>query len=398
MHSSNRFRSPVAQRGAAAVGIAILGLFLVAGAVTTILSLTTSIVRDAEAAEQQAQALFLAESGLEFATRQFVINGACSTLVDNVSYTVGTTGTFQIISASSVSTDFNGNSLTSTSCRVQARGTVTSGNVARVIESIIVPNIKTSSNKTPGGSTNKKLSFTTDVVAGNDLLYVLAFQWTGSTSVTVSGVTFNSTQPMTPVNGKQNASGPITTTTGSGSSTTYYSAQMFYLANPANGVPGTYTVEVSLSGDVNGTVVTNYHFAGVQQSNPIDNYDGKTASCTASSATSINVGLTTSSSNSSSFVIDNLVREKGSSLSPAGLARSAEFETSGNNTSGGTSYTGSIAASTTVNLGWVVSSGTKSCALTAVALRASSATGSGSKVRLPGGSVQYWREVIVRPS
>ncbi|QDZ28279.1 hypothetical protein [Noviherbaspirillum sp. UKPF54] len=120
------------QYGAASVAIAFLVLFLIAGALATAFGLSGSVVRDATMSAQQAQALFLAESGLARALKRYGNGTLCGSLGPDGPYSLGQ-GNFTVVSGGA--TDFSGAALPAAQCRVQVKGIVSG--VSRTIEGIM---------------------------------------------------------------------------------------------------------------------------------------------------------------------------------------------------------------------------------------------------------------------
>jgi hypothetical protein len=89
------------------------------------------------------EALFLAETGIERATRRFLAGSACSAagLSENLANlaTIGIASgrTITITAGADSDEDFSGAALPATQCRIQVTGTVTASNVARTVQAII---------------------------------------------------------------------------------------------------------------------------------------------------------------------------------------------------------------------------------------------------------------------
>lgn len=111
----NRHAFPPRQRGAASVAIAFLILLIIGAALATALSMSGSAARDAAMSEEQVEALFLAESGIERALRRLANGTACASLVPDspASQSLGA-GTLSLLTASG----------SSTNCQIRIRGTV----------------------------------------------------------------------------------------------------------------------------------------------------------------------------------------------------------------------------------------------------------------------------------
>lgn len=111
----NRHAFPPRQRGAASMAIAFLILLIIGAALATALSMSGSAARDAAMSEEQVEALFLAESGIERALRRLASGTACASLVPDspASQSLGA-GTLSLLTASG----------SSTNCQIRIRGTV----------------------------------------------------------------------------------------------------------------------------------------------------------------------------------------------------------------------------------------------------------------------------------
>jgi len=89
------------------------------------------------------EALFLAETGIERATRRFLAGSACSAagLSENLANlaTIGIASgrTITITAGADSDEDFSGAALPATQCRIQVTGTVSASNVARTVQAII---------------------------------------------------------------------------------------------------------------------------------------------------------------------------------------------------------------------------------------------------------------------
>jgi hypothetical protein len=128
---------PHAQRGAATIAITFLVLLLIGAALATLFGQTGSSVADATMAEQQAQALFIAEAGVSRAVRVYghdTSTSACANLSTSSPgpYSFGA-GTFSFNSSTSFTETTSDNKYFAyAKCRVRITGKA--GNVSRVIE------------------------------------------------------------------------------------------------------------------------------------------------------------------------------------------------------------------------------------------------------------------------
>lgn len=360
-----------AQRGAASLAIVFLGFLLVSVALLRSQELSSSALRDANASDQQVQALFLAESGLERATRRFVVDGiACGSLLEN-DIAIPDAGTFSIGAGSALA--FDGLTSAGASCRVRVTGK-TPGGVARTIEAMLTPFVVTTASR---GSRD----FACTVPAGENLLTVISVSWStpAASTVSVNSVSLGGAAGVA-------AAAPIRNDDG----TLRVSAQNFYVRNPPLGsaVAGT----VSLSGATSGIIVGCLTLAGVNQTSPID----RTAA-NASRGGSPSVSLITGAA--STFVIDNMVRDNGGNLAMVSAANPARteiwnFTPSGN--AGAGSYRGPFASGATAVMNWTWNQN-KIWAIAALSVAGDTSGGSGGRVRLPGGGVAGWREVVAAP-
>jgi hypothetical protein len=131
------------QRGASLL-IPVL-LIVTAGAFAVIVAASQS-GGDIQGTESQAdatEALFLAETGVERATRRFLAGSACSAagLSENLANlaTIGIAAgrTITITAGANSISDFGGVPLPATQCRIQVTGTVTASNVSRTVQAIV---------------------------------------------------------------------------------------------------------------------------------------------------------------------------------------------------------------------------------------------------------------------
>jgi hypothetical protein len=88
-----------------------------------------------------AEALFLAETGIERATRNFLAGSACAGLSENLTNlaTIGIASgrTITITAGANSNRDFSNVLLPATQCRIQVTGQVTASNVSRTLQAII---------------------------------------------------------------------------------------------------------------------------------------------------------------------------------------------------------------------------------------------------------------------
>jgi hypothetical protein len=369
-------RPSIVQRGAASVGIAVLIILLMGAAVSTALSLSGSVARDAVSAEQQVQALFLAESGLERATYRFGLGAvACASLGET-----GSIGTGTFATSNGSNTLFDGTP-SGASCRVRVAGTVTNGGVVRAIEAVL-----------GASGTFATQDFTCTVPSGTNLMLVLTISWgnSGSAPVSVASVRFN--------NVNMTSAAPVTSQS---DGTNTFAAQNFYLRNPTVGtnVGGTIVLNAN-PGDF--AVVGCHVLAGADLSAPIDKVSSSHGMAPSAGT---NFGIAPASSgttNPSWFIIENLARDNGGNTPmTAAIGRTKIWSTPANRIASARSHTGPIGPSTNVNLYWQWTQGGKPYASAAVAVPATSIISwEAARVTLSstaGAGVKAWREVTVPP-
>ena len=364
------------QRGAASAIIVIVLFLITSAALLSRFETTASIMNDTVTASMRLQALYLAESGLERASRRFAASGiACGSLAES-NIALSNVGTFSIGAGSTL--NFDGVTSAGTGCRVQVTGKTASGGVVRVIEAMITPFVITTASR---GNRN----FVCTVPAGENLLSVVSVSWStpiastlSVTSVALGGVsgTAVATDPLAPT-------APVRKT----DSTLRISAQNFYVKNPPTGssVAGT----VTLDGNPTGIIVGCITLAGVNLNAPVDR-----ASASTGQGGAPIVSLTTAQSNT--FVIDNLVRDNGGKLDMVDFAnptRTEMWNFTPTGSAGAGSYRGPIATSSTVPMSWSWNQN-KIWAIAAVSIAGDTSGGNGSRVRLPGGGVSSWREIV----
>lgn len=366
-------RHPLArQRGIASVLIVVVLFLAMAAALATRLDMTAGVVDDAATVGMRLQALYLAESGLERAARRYTAGGvACGSLAENDIAYAGV-GSFSISAGSALA--FDGVSSGSGSCRVQVTGKAATGGVVRVVEAILTPFVITTASR---GSKD----FVCTVPAGENLLAVISVSWSNPVastlsvaSVTLGGVT--ATAVANPVRNND--------------ATLRVSAQNFYVKNPPTGasVAGTVTMSANPAGMIVGCLT----LAGVNQTSPVDAFNS-------SFGQGGNPSVTVSTASANTFVIDNLVRDNGGNLSMVNVAnptRTEMWNFTPTGDAGAGSYRGPVAASGPVVMNWTWNQN-RIWAIAAVSIAGDPAGGAGSRVRLPGGGVAGWREVVVAP-
>ena len=132
------------QSGLGMLVVVLLLLTVAAFAVIVAASQSGGDVHGSDANADSAQALFLAESGIERALKRFATGTACGALNETVTNltTIGLgTTTHQIAIGAGFATDFAGTALAATQCRVPVTGTVVGRNVSRTVHAIIDRNL-----------------------------------------------------------------------------------------------------------------------------------------------------------------------------------------------------------------------------------------------------------------
>ena len=369
------------QRGAASAIIVIVLFLVTSAALLSKFETTAGLMNDTVTASMRLQALYLAESGLERASRRFAAGGvACGSLAES-DIALSNVGTFSISAGSTLG--FDGVTSAGGSCRVQITGKTSSGNVVRVIEAMLTPAVLTN-------ATRGNRDFVCNVPAGENLLSVISVAWSAPaspelliTSVVLGGVagTAVATDQKNPT---------VTAPVRAINNGVAYSAQIYYVKNPPVG--SSVAGAVTLNGTPAGIVIGCVTLAGVNQSAPVD----KGAQNTGQGA-SPGVSLTTTQANT--FVIDNLVRDNGGKLEIADITstptRVEMWNFTSNGSSGAGSYRGPVPTSSLVQMNWNWT-GTKNgpWAIAAVSIAGDPASGAGARVRLLGGGVSGWREVV----
>lgn len=379
-------RTSIGQRGAASVGIAILMILLMGAAVSTALSLSGSVARDAASADQQVQALFIAETGMERAAQRFVAGGlACGALGETIS--MGAAGSFTI--GAGANTMFDGVTPSTPSCRIRVTGRTAAGQVVRVIESVVAPTTNSFVNQ----------NFECTVPTGADLMLLLTVSWAthGIPPVSITRVTFNGAA-MTRVG----ALDPVRNSDGS----EIISAQDFYLRAPTVGtkIGGT----ITMSADPGGLIIVGCHvLAGVDPANLMGSFGVASAlspnpAKVAGKGVPFHVAIASGAVNPSWFIIDNLARENTGTVDTgdSAISHPISFETNANGIASARSSLGPIAAATSPTMEWTWNQPAKKYVLVAVAIPASAILSqSAAKVDASpaAGGIRAWREVTVPP-
>ena len=129
------------ERGASLLIPVILILTAGAFAVVVAASQSGGDIEGSEAQADSMEALFLAETGVERATRRFLAGVACNALGETLSNLaeigIPSGRSITISAGPNSATDFSGAVLPATQCRIQAAGAVSRNNVSRSVQAII---------------------------------------------------------------------------------------------------------------------------------------------------------------------------------------------------------------------------------------------------------------------
>ena len=131
------------QRGAGLLLVVVVIVTAGAFAVIVAAGQSGAGIHGSNAQADATEALFLAETGIERATRRFLAGSACSAagLSENLTNlaTIGIASgrTITITAGANSALDFSGAALPATQCRIQVTGTVTGGNVSRRLQAIV---------------------------------------------------------------------------------------------------------------------------------------------------------------------------------------------------------------------------------------------------------------------
>lgn len=365
------------QFGLASLGIVFLLFFLVLGGIGASFVLTQNVVMDGAGSDQRLQALLLAESGLERTSRRLVTDGiACGLLAETQTSAQGSISVSAGISSGA-------------SCTVRVTGLTAFGGASRTIETVLALTSGLSSTSV-SKSKSQSQSFTCSVPSAPNLIVIIGVSWVtvannNPSVVSVQNVTLG-TQTATSAASSVSATASVADGASSNAKTTVVSAQNFYLLNPPTGASVSGTVNFSSAPD--GLIVGCLTLAGASQTAPI----GATAAAVGTSAAP---SVTISTGTTSTYVVDNLVRNNGGVLSMnagASPTRTQMWNYTSNNSAGAGSYRGPFSAVTPVTMGWSWNQ-SDIWAIAALTVQASS---SGSTVYRPN-SLLSWREVTVVP-
>lgn len=351
-----RHAFPHPQRGVASVAIAALILFILGAALATALSMSGSAARDAAMSEEQVEALFLAESGVENASRRLANGTTCGTGVGFLapySRSFGA-GTFNIVSANLVS----GN------CVIQVTGTVR-GATRTVDVTVVNPsgsNIAVEAGASQGDNNNvmtRTISFT---VGGIGRVLVVGITVDTANSSTVSTVTYAGVALGRPATA---GSSPLT--------------EIWTLANPAT---GTNDLIVTLTG-FDQMAVGVLSFTGADTSSPTSHLDVPAVSAfSTTNGNTASVSITPVTNNA--WIVDTVSVNRGVLTTMTSMTNRLERWNLrlGGSVTGAGSTLGPISPAAARTLTWTWGSD-RSWSQAAIALR-------------PGGSpsVRQWSEVV----
>jgi hypothetical protein len=365
------------QSGIATVAIAFLLLLIMGLSVLGASTLTSGVARDSGSDHQRLQALFMAETALERATYRFNNGVACASLTEtNLAMTSTGGAALGTVTLTPFTTQFDGTTNVGASCRVRATATTATGQVVRSIEAFV--------NQTSFTSSRGNRKFQCTVNSGSNLALVISVAWTTSNTVnyTITGVSFGGIG--------MTSAAAVTTTTDSSSR---YSVQNFYLLSPTT---GTVSGAISMTGDPSSIIIGCTVLTGANSSTPLDATGTATGNSNAPSVT-VHTGATSGNR----FVIDNLARDNGGSLSmtaASGRVEGWNFTASGKGGAG--SSRGVITLTgTDIVMGWTWNQ-TKTWALAGVSMFGNTATQTGAVISSvsSGNGVAGWREITVPPS
>lgn len=132
-------------KGAALLVPVLILITVAAFAVVVAASQSGGDIQGSDANADGLQALYLAETGLERALKRFATGTACDaslaeTITDLSAIGLGT-ATHRIVIGTALTTDFSGNTLPATQCRIPVTGTVLASNVTRILHVIVSRNL-----------------------------------------------------------------------------------------------------------------------------------------------------------------------------------------------------------------------------------------------------------------
>ena len=296
------------QRGA----VGVISVFLLATIVTLSLMFTlrvsTTGISDSINQSANVAALFLAESGIEYATEQLTTGAVTCGSIPTTARAVGR-GTFAI--DSSFTTDYDGiTALASGQCRVQVTGSVTEidSDVKRTLQSIVSTSagsgVIASDNVETRTRNNSSSASWNHRITGTDPFLIVAISM-GTISESVTSITYAGVALTKAAEQNQSGSPDVR-------------VELWYLAAPAT---GNNSVNVTLTGNAR-FVASSASFTGVDQVTPIEDTDTGTDAAPT-------VQVTTTSNNA--WVVDVLAQERSTPTPSVGAGQTQLWS----NSSGG---------------------------------------------------------------
>ena len=352
--------------------VSVIALLVLVSIVTLIAIMTLKVadtgVNDSLNQRDSVAALFLAESGLEYATQQLSSGVTCGGVV-GATQSFGR-GNFTISNA--WASDFNGATLTG-QCRVEVSGTVSNSDVTRTVQGIInySGGITLASNSSITRNNDNSIAFPITVAGSNQLLVVsVALMGDSADSIKVSSVTYAGTVALANIGAIKHPS------------PNNVRVEMWQAVGPLT--TGSNTIQITLAGGKTAVVAGAILLTGVDQTAPIEASDF-TQCGTASSTTNVSL----SSLTGSAWVIDVLGALKSTPVPVAGSGQTEVWNafTGGAPSSrvrGATSTYGPLSSSP-ATMSWDFAGISRSWCLGAAAIKPASGAGVG---------VLSWREII----
>jgi len=345
------------QHGAASVAIVVLILIIIGAALATALSMSGSVVRDAAMSEEQTEALFLAESGIE-RIAQRLSGSACTSLGTEGPFTLGS-GSFSVVAPAPY--------LDTGLCRVRVSGTVRQ--VTRTVDAWL-------SNSAGGAitidSSNSSQAITTTLTFTHTVTHTVG---TNATILLV-GVSMNNANANPTVT--YNAVN-LTLLTVAGNGVGNPGTWIFYLSNPPTGTHSVVVTPASNQDVAAGSV----SFNGVSTASPFD-----VAAVAATQNNQPNISLSITTATAGAWVFEVVASQGGKAISPNPLQgiQFVRWNRPQNSITGAASTLGPVnTAGTTVTPSWrTVGGDSVKWAQVAAALR-------------PGGGSPHlvrWAEVV----
>jgi len=328
-------------------------------------------VNDSLNQSSNVAALFLAESGLEYATQQLSTGVLTCGTVPGTTQSFGR-GNFTVSGA--WATDFNGLALPTSQCRVQVSGKVNNSDVTRTVQGIInysaASGVALDSSTSIARNFDDNISFPVTVAAAgtNRLLLVGVSLRLNSSGQSVSSVSYAGVS-MTRIAAVNNPS-----------PTSPVRVELWQLVSP---LTGSNNVQVILSSGKTGVVAGAVSLTGVDQSAPVE------ASNTAiNNSSTASVSVTTTTNNA--WVVDVLGFMQSSPIRITGTSQSqAGNVATGGNPSlrirGAGSTLGPKSPAGTVNMSWLLSGTSRNWSLAAAVIKPAVGGGVG---------ILSWREIV----